>query len=548
MKMKRILSAILVVCMMLGVLTACGGNTAENGGANQNAGSNAGSEGSENVTPVGEYPIVNEPITITFTGVSNGAIPENNLFFQRWSETSGITLEFDFYDTWNDQKGLVFAGSEYGDIILNGLTISDEEMYGPQGQLLDLTDLIENYAPNIKKVFEEHPEIKAGCTATDGAIYSLPYIFYTATTQPMIAYFNGTWMENVGITKVPETTDELYELLKAIKEQDANGNGDPNDEIPLTSCGLTSIWDVICTAFTGMPDANANGLSYNVDDNGNVIFVPTMDEYKEFLKYGNKLYSEGLVDPEFATQSADQLRAKTQGMQACFYSGSPTVCDPSTTDKQLSLSPLTSPTNDKKVCAPSLSYYTGCAAITDNCEDPVAAIRLLDMLYATPETAENEVCLQSAFFGFENQHWKYTDDSKEYYEWIAPVTGFGDIRTQAIGTGNFPGYLNMMATPKGNSLMEQKCEQTELMQRPYEDSTNVYPANVRLSGSDGERATILETDLFTYVNTTAVKFIMGELDIDAEWDNFQSTMEKYGLSELLEIKQAALEQYNQAIA
>ena len=86
------------------------------------------------------------------------------------------------------------------------------------------------------------------------------------------------------------------------------------------------------------------------------------------------------------------------------------------------------------------------------------------------------------------------------------------------------------------------------MQRPYEDSTNVYPANVRLSGSDGERATILETDLFTYVNTTAVKFIMGELDIDAEWDNFQSTMEKYGLSELLEIKQAALEQYNQAIA
>ena len=154
MKMKRILSAILVVCMMLGVLTACGGNTAENGGANQNAGSNAGSEGSESVTPVGEYPIVNEPITITFTGVSNGAIPENNLFFQRWSETSGITLEFDFYDTWNDQKGLVFAGSEYGDIILNGLTISDEEMYGPQGQLLDLTDLIENYAPNIKKVFD----------------------------------------------------------------------------------------------------------------------------------------------------------------------------------------------------------------------------------------------------------------------------------------------------------------------------------------------------------------------------------------------------------
>ena len=31
----------------------------------------------------------------------------------------------------------------------------------------------------------------------------------------------------------PTTIDEYYEVLKAFKEQDANGNGDPDDEIPL---------------------------------------------------------------------------------------------------------------------------------------------------------------------------------------------------------------------------------------------------------------------------------------------------------------------------
>ena len=33
---------------------------------------------------------------------------------------------------------------------------------------------------------------------------------------------------------MPTTTEELREVLRAFKEQDANGNGDPNDEIPLS--------------------------------------------------------------------------------------------------------------------------------------------------------------------------------------------------------------------------------------------------------------------------------------------------------------------------
>lgn len=50
--------------------------------------------------------------------------------------------------------------------------------------------------------------------------------------QPLV-YLNKTWLDNLGLT-YPETVEELYTVLKAFKEQDANGNGDPNDEIPIS--------------------------------------------------------------------------------------------------------------------------------------------------------------------------------------------------------------------------------------------------------------------------------------------------------------------------
>ena len=40
------------------------------------------------------------------------------------------------------------------------------------------------------------------------------------------------------------------------------------------------------------------------------MYAPATEEYKEFLKYANKLYSEGLLDPEFSTQTAQQCRQR----------------------------------------------------------------------------------------------------------------------------------------------------------------------------------------------------------------------------------------------
>lgn len=53
-------------------------------------------------------------------------------------------------------------------------------------------------------------------------------------------FINKAWLDRLGM-EMPTTVDEWYEVLKAFKEQGANGNGDPNDEIPLTGSAKTNL-------------------------------------------------------------------------------------------------------------------------------------------------------------------------------------------------------------------------------------------------------------------------------------------------------------------
>ena len=550
MKLKKLASLAMTGVLCVSMLAACGGSSSSAAVSGSAASGSASAEGTGNVTPVGEYPIVNEPITFKIMGRKDAGAPDWSELeiFKRLTEITNINFEFEVSEagTWTEQKNIALVGGEYGDIILrdDANAITDEETYGPQGVFIDLTNLIDQYAPNIKAMMDANPDVKAAMTSMDGKIYGLPYVFHTATVQGHAGFFSEEWMKNVGIDKVPETTDELYDMLVAFKEQDANGNGDPSDEIPFTCVGLTTtIRDLLIPAFTGLPD----GLSFNLDDEGKVVYAPATEEYKEFLKYANKLYSEGLLDPEFSTQTAQQWQAKVTSGQCGVYSGSPTALDPSTTAQQFSLPPLTSATNDEKVVKQPFYLYPGRAFITDKCSDPVAAIRLLDMFYATEENAVEGFCGTTLFAGYEGEHWQYTDDTKTAYEWIEPITGFGDINQTVSVTSELPGYLNFTATPSGNPLMEMKCVQVKEMQEPYYNTKNAYPSNARFTAEESERGNAIENDLYTQVALMTTKFIVGEVDIEAGWEDYLASLEQIGLSELIEIKEAALARWNEAI-
>ena len=165
--------------------------------------------------------------------------------FKRLTEITNINFEFEVSEagTWTEQKNIALVGGEYGDIILrdDANAITDEETYGPQGVFIDLTDLIDQYAPNIKANDGREPGCQSGHDE-HGRQNLRPAVCvpHSHRAGPPAGFFSEEWMKNVGVDKVPETTDELYDMLVAFKEQDANGNGDPSDEIPFTCVGLTT--------------------------------------------------------------------------------------------------------------------------------------------------------------------------------------------------------------------------------------------------------------------------------------------------------------------
>lgn len=117
--------------------------------------------------------------------------------------------------------------------------------YGEQGVFIKLNDLIDKYAPNLKKIMKENPEVKNAITFPNGNIYSFPTIISEDFTSMLLGprpWINKEWLEKLGM-KMPETIEEYYEYLKAVKEKDPNGNGKA-DEIPFGSysIGMLTRW------------------------------------------------------------------------------------------------------------------------------------------------------------------------------------------------------------------------------------------------------------------------------------------------------------------
>ena len=122
-------------------------------------------------------------------------------------------------------------------------------------------------------------------TFPDGKMYSftknLP-LRPKSCNQPII---NKKWLDNLGLEE-PKNLDELYNVLKAFKEQDANGNGDTDDEIPFTATDVVKP-DLLLPYF----DINYDyGTKLAVIDD-QLTYVPTSDVLQELYRVPDQTLS-----------------------------------------------------------------------------------------------------------------------------------------------------------------------------------------------------------------------------------------------------------------
>ncbi|GAA4832531.1 extracellular solute-binding protein [Paenibacillus vulneris] len=538
-KRNKWIASMLTMTMAGGMLAACSSNS-DNGGA-----AKPGADGTgKNVNPSG-MPIVNEPLSLKFfTGKSptNGNKFEDTLVWKEYAKQSNINVAFELvpFENLTEKKNLVLAGGDYPDAFYSArLSAAELSKYGSQGVFIKLNDLIDQYAPNFKKLMEKYPDIKKGLTMPDGNIYSLPS-FYDPTFLPMLIgtplWVNKEWLDKLGIEE-PKTTEEFYQYLKKVKETDLNGNGQ-HDEIPYSSAGIGNLINQVKGAW-GLGNRGLGHPYVDIDPATNKLrFTKTDPKYKELLQYVNKLYAEGLLDKEIFTIKDSALYAK--GQKGVL--GSTVIPNPATLMNQknyIGLGALKGPHGDQlysHVKVPMV--HVGAFAITNKNKNPEATLRWMDYFYS-------EEGAKFYFMGQKDVTYKEGADGKlEYVEDITKNPQ-GLTQDQALAKyftwlgGSYPGYVQEKYFKGSETLPEALA--TGKKAQPY--AVKEIWNNFNFTDTETELMSSIGKDIQSYVTEMEAKFVNGSASFD-EWDKYVATVQKMGLDQYMKTYQAAYERYS----
>lgn len=250
------------------------------------------------------------PITITMYSADANAQSSQftDAVAKEITKETGVTLKIEYPVAGNDRVPLMIASGEYPDLIYGK---ADTSKLISAGALLPLDKYI-NSSPNIKKLYGSYLS-RLKYSTSDPQIYTLgAYAVQPQGTE--LWTDNGTFelqnavLKDQGYPKL-KTLDDYEAAIKAYMKKYPTINGQKT--IGLSLCATDWRWMITL----GNPSDDAlgeyNNGEWNINQStGKATYKFMMPQYKAYYQWLNKMYSEGLVDPDSFTQKFDQYQAK----------------------------------------------------------------------------------------------------------------------------------------------------------------------------------------------------------------------------------------------
>lgn len=534
MKKKKVVSMLITTCLAATTLAACSDKTSKE------------PEKTEDGRVVLTGLITKHPLTKDVNDME---------WLEEAEKRAGVDIKWEEVTAdWDQKKGAMLAGGDIPDLIVGPNAITDADFSKFKGLFEDLTPLIEEHGPNIQKMFEEKPESKVIACQLNGEIYGLPKYqrFWpdTATRQ----FINQQWLDNLGLEQ-PKTWDELYEVLKAFKEEDANGNGDPNDEIPMDFApvgtgGFGFFQPTVLLGSTGMTIVGGGGQGYFAED-GEVKNFFVDERYKEMVEFLNKLWKDKLISAEAFTQDYTKFQsvARGEGDQAKVgYTYGWELSDRfgnELADQYTTLAPLK--VDESSTVQPSwsydynnLNYGVNMIQMSSQTKNKEAAMKFINELY------DSEVSMQ-VLFGSIGPNIKDNGDGS--YSVLPPADEKMDPGTwkwTSTWADNGPMYISDSVNLTLGTDMQSVGKQTEALQSALDavDTKNdVLPGTfLKYSEEDNNKMSLVNTELMNLGMANFSKWVT-EGGIDDEWDAYVEKMNQIGLPSNLEITQKYYDEY-----
>jgi putative aldouronate transport system substrate-binding protein len=251
------------------------------------------------------------PVTISVFQLENFPAPaKDNRMYKLIQDRLGVTFTWDIAVGNIDQKvGVMIASQDYTDI----LTVNSNKFI-EAGALLPLEDLIEKYAPNLKRHYQSDPIVWKKMHEKDGHVYTLVNYGVVENGATGTDYYGPAMfiqkavMKEAGYPKI-KTIDEYFDLIAKYKaKHPTTADGKPTIGFSI----LTYDWHVFDLI-------NPPLFLAGFPNDGNGFVDPKTYKYKvgldsSYAKRWYKLLSEknakGLVDRESFIDNYDQYQAK----------------------------------------------------------------------------------------------------------------------------------------------------------------------------------------------------------------------------------------------
>ena len=552
--MKRLLMAALAILMVGTLLIAC---SSKDNNANQGespaaanspsatTGASEGQQGEEGGTAM--YPLQTDK-TLSYWGELTGnlvgvkATYDEVPFFQEWQKVTGVKLNFIAPPAGQAKEALniLLASGDLPDMIEYNF-LSDfpggPEKAIADGYILKLNDLIDQYAPNLKKFLQDNPDIDKMVKTDNGSYYAFPFIrgdeYLRVFQGPII---RKDWLDELGLP-VPETIDEWTAALRAFKEK-------KGASAPFTVNSKPRFFnDSYNGAFLGAFGVNRGFYQ----ENGVIKYGPAESGFKDYLALFQQWYKEGLLDKNIATADAKSIDSNWASGQTGASVGNAgggigrwqPLVEQNSPNAVLVAAPYpVLNKGDKPKFGQKDNAYSsgGIVAVTAAAKDPGLAVQLLDYGYGEEGRMFFNFGTEGVSYNMVDGYPTYTDLLMKNPDKLAPAQA---MSMYIRGSYNGPFIQDKRYAEQFFALQTQR-DAIDVWKNT-DVSNYALPSLTPTPEESSEYATIMN-DINTLVDEMTLKIVLGTESVD-KFDGYVEKMKSLKLDRAIEIQTAAWERY-----
>ncbi len=498
-----------------------------------------------------ELPLVEEPTTLSlWTTVNPSALRiindySENTVIQYAAELTNIYLECTSVagNLAGEQFSIMIASNDYTDYIGSMFTLYSEGIDAAIDNeiIIDLTPYLEEYAPNYYEVLNSNEDFVRNLTTDEGRMGCFGML--SEGFQVDAGYMTRLdWLNALNLD-VPETYDDWYNTLKAMNTE----YGATLYVNPIGVGSRNTLTDGYGIAV--YTDANnADAIPFYVKE-GEVMCGYTAPEFQDYLAMMAQWYAEGLVWQDFPTGGAT-ISIKSSEAYSSFLNseisfgvlemGDLYTTPANSADPDMELiavpDPVLNAGDSTHIASAGLnSAGTASWAISTQCEDVELAVEYINFWF-TDEGAE------LGNYGLEGEAFNWVDGERVWTDLL--INNPDGLAFKALATiyllDDQPFHMDIARSNSIYSPEELECSDIWLSNRLGDWE---YPTSVSLTSEEGSVYSTYMNDIITYAEETIPQFILGQLDVEADFQAFVDQLYEMGLQECIDVRQSAYDRY-----